>query len=107
MDKDINPTLQDLKIHDLKTQISETKNKNKNEPYDEEPLLFHGIGMISFATVTILLAIRQWNGFPNQKLLTIFGFVIGGCGQFITAIMCYKNKYYIDGTCYFYFFSIG
>lgn len=76
--------------------------KNKNIPHDE-PGLYHGIGIICFATATLLLGISIWNGYHNGKLLTIFGFFIGGLGQFICGILCYKYKYYIDGTVYFYF----
>ena len=75
---------------------------NKNIPYDE-PGLYHGIGVLCFATATLLLGISIWNGYHNGKLLTIFGFFIGGLGQLICGIMCFKYHYYIDGTVYFYF----
>ena len=76
--------------------------KTKDVPYDE-PFLYHGIGLLGFSTATLLLGIRIWNGYPNPKLLTVFGFFLGGLGQLVSAIMCYKYKYYIDGTCYLYF----
>ena len=75
---------------------------NQNIPHDE-PGLYHGLGIISFATATFLLGISYFDAYDNLRLLTIFGFFIGGLGQLISAIMCYKNKYYIDGTVYFYF----
>ena len=76
--------------------------KNKNISHDE-PGLYHGVGTLCFATATLLLGISILNGYHNGKLLTIFGFFIGGLGQFICGILCYKYKYYIDGTVYFYF----
>ena len=49
------------------------------------------------------IGISFWNGYHNGKLLTVFGFFIGGLGQLVSAIICYKYRYYIDGTVYFYF----
>ena len=72
-------------------------------PPHDEPGLYHGIGTLSFATATLLLGISIWNGYHNGKLLTIFGFFIGGLGQLICGIMCFKYNYYIDGCVYFYF----
>lgn len=79
-----------------------TKIITENAPYDE-PGLYHGFGVICFATATLLLGISILNGFHNGKLLTVFGFFIGGLGQLICGILCYKYKYYIDGSVYFYF----
>lgn len=89
-------------INEPKRQPNLVEIKNKDIPYDE-PFLYHGIGILGFATATLLLGIRIWNGFPNGLVLTIFGFFFGGIGQLISAIMCYKYKNYIDGTVYFYF----
>ena len=72
-------------------------------PPHDEPGLYHGLGVLCFATATLLLGISIWNGYHNGKLLTIFGFFIGGLGQFICGIMCFKYNYYIDGGVYFYF----
>ena len=69
----------------------------------DEPGLYHGIGVLCFATATLLLGISIWNGYNNGKLLTIFGFFIGGIGQLVCGIFCYKYNYYIDGTVYFFF----
>jgi succinate-acetate transporter protein len=71
-------------------------------PHDE-PGLYHGLGVFSFATATLLLGISYWDGFDNKILLTVYGFFIGGLGQLICGIMCFKERYYIDGTVYFYF----
>ena len=75
---------------------------NKKDEHDE-PGLYHGIGVLCFATATLLLGISIWDGYHNPKLLTIFGFFIGGLGQLVSAIMCFKYNYYIDGAVYFYF----
>ena len=75
---------------------------NQNIPHDE-PGLYHGFGVLCFATATLLLGISIWNGYHNPKLLTVFGFFIGGMGQLICGILCFKYKYYIDGGVYFYF----
>ena len=72
-------------------------------PPHDEPGLYHGLGVLSFATATLLLGISIWDGFDNGKLLSIFGFFIGGLGQLICGIMCFKYNYYIDGGVYFYF----
>lgn len=98
-------THQGLNLQNLnKSQIKKTSNNiiNENFPHDE-PGLYHGIGTLSFANATFLLGISSFNAYHNGKLLTVFGFFIGGLGQLISGIMCYKNKYYIDGTVYFYF----
>ena len=78
-------------------------NPNLNKDEHDEKGLYNALGILCFATATILLGISIWNGYENGKLLTLFGFVIGGIGQFICGIYCYKNKYYIDGTCYLFF----
>ena len=75
---------------------------DKNIPHDE-PGLYHALGTLSFATATLLLGIYILEGYHNGRLLTIFGFFIGGLGQLIAGILCYKYKYYIDGTVYFFF----
>ena len=75
----------------------------KENPPHDEPFLYHGIGILSFATATFLLGISPFNAYHNRKLLTVFGFFIGGLGQLISGILCYKYKYYIDGTVYFFF----
>ena len=75
---------------------------NKNIPHEENGL-YHGLGVLCFATATLLLGISIWKGYNNGKLLTIFGFFIGGLGQLICGILCFKYHYYIDGTVYFYF----
>lgn len=93
----------------LKQSVSQNPttsiNLNQSTPQVEhdEPGLYHGLGTISFATATLLLGISNWDGYDNKKLLTIYGFFIGGLGQYICGILCYKYKYYIDGTVYFYF----
>ena len=69
----------------------------------DEPGLYHELGVLCFATATLLLGISIWNGYNNGKLLTIFGFFIGGVGQLVCGIFCYKYNYYIDGTVYFFF----
>ena len=74
----------------------------KEHNYDER-FLFYEIGNLSFATATLLLAISTWDGFKNKMLLTVFGFFFGALGQLITAIYCFKEGYYIDGTEYFFF----
>ena len=71
-------------------------------PHDE-PGLYHGLGVFSFATATLLLGISYWDGFDNKILLTVYGFFIGGLGQLICGIMCFKERYYLDGKVYFYF----
>jgi len=100
-------TLQNFNLKNLDTsqnpmQSKPIKQYTETIPYDE-PGLYHGLGVFCFATATLLLGISIWNGFHNGKLLTVFGFFIGGMGQLICGIMCYKYKYYIDGTVYFYF----
>ena len=72
-------------------------------PEHDEPGLYHALGVFCFATATFLLGLSIWNGYKNAKLLTVFGFFIGGLGQLVAAILCYKYRYYIDGTVYFYF----
>ena len=76
-----------------------------SKPYIEhdEPGLYHALGVLCFATATLLLGISIWNGYNNGRLLTIFGFFIGGVGQLVCGIFCYKYNYYIDGTVYFFF----
>lgn len=75
----------------------------KETPPHDEPGLYHGLGVFSFATATLLLGISIWDGFHNKILLTVYGFFIGGLGQLICGIMCFKDRYYIDGAVYFYF----
>ena len=97
-------------INDLSSQNVDQTNlisqpiklANKNVEHDE-PGLYHGLGVFCFATATLLLGISIWNGYQNGKLLTVFGFFIGGLGQLVSGIVCYKYRYYIDGTVYFYF----
>ena len=89
-------TYQSLNVNNIKEQfpqpnIVEIKTA-KDLPHDE-PFLYHGIGLLGFSTASLLLGIRIWNGYPNPKLLTVFGFFLGGLGQLISAIMCYKYKY--------------
>ena len=79
----------------------------KDTPPHDEPGLYHGLGVFSFATATLLLGISYWDGFDNKILLTVYGFFIGGLGQLICGIMCFKDKYYIDGTVYFFLHLIG
>ena len=97
-------TLHNLKLNndDFNLRPQPMNIVNKNIPYDE-PGLYHGLGLICFATATLLLGISIWKGYHNGKLLTIFGFFIGGLGQLITGFYCFKYHYYIDGTVYFYF----
>ena len=101
--KSYNDTMEDLNIMNV---LSNSDNKKsdikKNEPYDE-PGHYHDIGVLCFSTATLLLGISIWNGFKNGKLLTIFGFFIGGLGQLVSGFYCYKFHYYIDGTVYFFF----
>ena len=97
-------------INDLSTQNVDQSNLesqpiklvNKNVEHDE-PGLYHALGVFCFATASLLLGISIWNGYQNGKLLTVFGFFIGGLGQLVSGIVCYKYRYYIDGTVYFYF----
>ena len=35
--------------------------------------------------------------------MTVYGFLIGSLGQLICGIMCFKERYYLDGKVYFYF----
>ena len=100
-------THQKFNLNNLNTsqnplQNGPIKQYTETVPYDE-PGLYNGLGVLCFATASLLLGISIWNGYHNWKLLTIFGFFIGGLGQLICGIMCYKYKYYIDGTVYFYF----
>jgi hypothetical protein len=78
------------------------KNNKSNEQYDE-PFLYYEIGSFSFATATLLLGIKILDGFKLQILLTVYGFFIGGLGQLITGIMCFKYNHYMDGTTNFFF----
>ena len=103
-------THQNLNLKNLNTsqlpfqgpQIPQIIQYTEVYPYDE-PGLYHAFGVLCFATATLLLGISIWNGYDNGKLLTVFGFFIGGLGQLICGIVCYKYRYYIDGSVYFYF----
>ena len=97
-----NFNLNNLNSYQIQSQNQQIKQFTDNKPYDE-PGLYHGLGVLCFATATFLLGISIWNGYHNPKLLTVFGFFIGGMGQLICGILCYKYRYFIDGTVYFYF----
>ena len=98
-------THQNLNLNNLNnSQIMKTPNKkNKENIAHDEPGLYHELGIVCFATATFLLGISSWNAYHNGKLLTVFGFFIGGLGQLVCGILCYKYNYYIDGAVYFYF----
>ena len=98
-------THQNFNLNNLNnSQIMKKPNeKNKENIPHDEPGLYHELGIVCFATATFLLGISSWNAYHNGKLLTVFGFFIGGLGQFVCGILCYKYNYYIDGAVYFYF----
>ena len=96
-------TINSNSINDFNvTQIPNELKVKESIPYDE-PGLYHAFGIVCFSTATFLLGISNFNAYDNGKLLTVFGFFIGGLGQLICGIICFKKKYYIDGTVYFYF----
>lgn len=95
-------SLKNFPTNNFNPELQPTNKIKQNIPYDE-PGLYHGFGVLCFATATLLLGISIWNGYHNPKLLAIFGFFIGGIGQLICAIYCFKYHYYIDGGVYFYF----
>ena len=102
-----NINLKNLNINELNYSQSpihpQPMNYINNKVEHDEPGLYHGIGVLCFATATLLLGISIWNGYHNPKLLTVFGFFIGGMGQLICGIYCFKYRYFIDGAVYFYF----
>lgn len=88
-------------IVDLKKNLR--VKKPKIIPYYDEPGIYQTIGLVAYATTTFLYAVRIFDGFEIQLVLTVWGFFIGGLAELISGLYCFKFNHYIDGDTHLFF----